>query len=57
MDRGACRAAVHGAAKRWTPLEQLSTQHTQDKGNEVNKGEEGGDSIQRKETWSMGRGE
>ena len=25
MDRGACRATVHGTAKGWTPLRQLST--------------------------------
>ena len=29
MYRGAWRATVHGAAKSWTPLKQLSTQHTQ----------------------------
>ena len=28
VDRGACWATVHGIAKSWTQLKQLSTQHT-----------------------------
>ena len=29
MDRGAWQAMVHRVTKSWTPLEPLSTQHTQ----------------------------
>ena len=28
MDRGAWQATVHGVAKSWAPLKQLSPQHT-----------------------------